>query len=1536
MKLSRPVAILASLLTLLQACSRTDVFAASSLAIDPAAATVELGRTQQFTVTPATAAVVWSVSPVDAGSVDAGGLFTATARLAAVGPATVRATLADDASVFAEASLALVLPVAGAPATVLKAGGDNQLATVGEPLPQPLRVRVFDEAMRGVPGAVVRFPDSDQTTDALGYAAFAPRAGEVVGAERFQVSVDGVGTLAFLAHLSAGPVTAIEATHPEPEGIAASTLAAPAQVLFTDRFGNVVPGQSATATTSGGGDVEPLQMVSDAFGVQRFSLTLGSSLGMQAFVFQAGALESTLEIEAVGGAPALLQTVSGDAQAGNVGLPLAQPLKVRLLDATGLPASGGTLSWTAPDGGQLVNAQTTTDADGYASATFVLPTRAGVLRVVVEAGEVSGSPATFTLRADAGAAQRLQPVSGGSQTTTAGQPFGGAFSVRVTDGYSNGVAGVPVAFESMAGGGSVADAVAVSGADGLAQTQMIAGAAGVQRYRAVVAGLVGSPLEVTNQAVALNPALRLELVSGQDQHAVGGSDLPQPFVVRLLRNGLPAAQHAVTFAVASGGGSVRPTVVTTASNGTAASAARLGPAEGAQRFAATVPGAENSPLFFEATSLPRPVAELRIVSGDGQTGLPDEPLALPFVVQAVDAEGQPLSGRTVTFDTQDVGHELSDWAPVTDEQGLASTLATLSSTEGEQTFVATCEGISVTFHFVVSSRQALRLVVLSGDNLSAEVGLSLPEPFVVQAVNASGNPVAGVEVSWRGESPLSSVSQTLTVTDAQGTARVTGTLGRLVGLQRFFAEAEEAKPVQFRATATEAPAERLVIVSGDGQRGLASTALAQPLVVAALDRMGNPVMDVPVSFRAEVGGGQVSTASVITVADGEASTSATLGALVGPQTFVAESPGLTRATFTARATSLLSHLSVSPQAQQIEVGSALRFQATAVYADGTSGDVTAEATWSVLDASVLGVDDAPGIKGLARALAAGSTSVRATLSGASGTTPVTVVSASLRALSLLPAAPRMVVGATRAFTATGTFSNDAVASVTETASWTSSDPAVAIVSDVPGSRGQVTATGIGTAVITATSQGVTASRTVEVSAAELVHLEISPAHVSLPAGSGQRFTATATYADGTVEDVTASARWWSSDESLLTVQNAPAQAGHATLLSPGTPRVRATWAGRTVEQLVTVTDATVVGLAVQPGRIDLAVRDIFQFQVVATYSDGSVKDARTLVTWTTSNAAIADVSNAEGSQGVVTGVAPGQAVITATLGTRIASGTAAVNGDAYEQLRIFADGSTTCPIGGAVFLQAGAVYDSFPPRSVDISDQASWSSSDPEVAVVGNGALYGGSVRCLAPGRATVTAAWRGVSDTQEITVTSATLSSITVSPRQATLARGDVQRFGAIARYTDGSELDVTGLATWASQAPDVVTVSNAPGTRGVATGQGAGTAQVLATLDGIVGASTVTGTAATLLRVVVTPAAASPRLRERFQQFVATAEYDDNTKRDVTALAQWDVSNAAVAYVAADPRFPGLVVLQSQGACEVVANYAGLTGHTTLTVRP
>ena len=70
-------------------------------------------------------------------------------------------------------------------------------------------------------------------------------------------------------------------------------------------------------------------------------------------------------------------------------------------------------------------------------------------------------------------------------------------------------------------------------------------------------------------------------------------------------------------------------------------------------------------------------------------------------------------------------------------------------------------------------------------------------------------------------------------------------------------------------------------VSGDGQLGPAGEPLPEPLVVHALDRLGNPAIGVPVEFQIIEGGGSPTPAQTQTDVQGRASTTWTLGALAG-------------------------------------------------------------------------------------------------------------------------------------------------------------------------------------------------------------------------------------------------------------------------------------------------------------------------------------------------------------------------------------------------------------------------------------------------------------------------------------------------------------------------------------------------------------------------------------------------------------------------------------------------------------------------------
>ena len=106
----------------------------------------------------------------------------------------------------------------------------------------------------------------------------------------------------------------------------------------------------------------------------------------------------------------------------------------------------------------------------------------------------------------------------------------------------------------------------------------------------------------------------------------------------------------------------------------------------------------------------------------------------------------------------------------------------------------------------------------------------------------------------------------------------------------------------------------LEIVSGDSQSGVVSTALANDLVVRVLDQNNNAFSGSTVTFSTT--GGTLSETSVVTGADGQASTSLTLPAAEGDYTVTAAVSGLSDVTFSATATAALT---VAGEPQNAEV-----------------------------------------------------------------------------------------------------------------------------------------------------------------------------------------------------------------------------------------------------------------------------------------------------------------------------------------------------------------------------------------------------------------------------------------------------------------------------------------------------------------------------------------------------------------------------------------------------------------------------------------
>lgn len=189
----------------------------------------------------------------------------------------------------------------------------------------------------------------------------------------------------------------------------------------------------------------------------------------------------------------------GHGQQGPVAEPLPEPLVVRVVDGAGRPVAGAPVTFT-PVGewaGSVEPATALTDADGRASARWVLGTVAGSYEVRARL-ELEDAPAPLLFAADAAPAApaTIGRVQGNGQTGVAGYPLPDSLVVRLLDRFGNPVPDVAVTW-LVDGGGRVSAAVVGTGPDGTAAVAWTLGTAAVQRVQAVVSGVYGSPLNFT-------------------------------------------------------------------------------------------------------------------------------------------------------------------------------------------------------------------------------------------------------------------------------------------------------------------------------------------------------------------------------------------------------------------------------------------------------------------------------------------------------------------------------------------------------------------------------------------------------------------------------------------------------------------------------------------------------------------------------------------------------------------------------------------------------------------------------------------------------------------------------------------------------------------------------------------------------------------------------------------------------------------------------------------------------------------------------
>jgi uncharacterized protein YjdB len=346
---------------------------------------------------------------------------------------------------------------------------------------------------------------------------------------------------------------------------------------------------------------------------------------------------------------------------------------------------------------------------------------------------------------------------------------------------------------------------------------------------------------------------------------------------------------------------------------------------------------------------------------------------------------------------------------------------------------------------------------------------------------------------------------------------------------------------------------------------------------------------------------------------------------------------------------------------------------------------------------------------------------------------VTVTPAPVSTVTVSPPTPTVVIGTTTTLAAT---TKDALGAVLtgRSVTWSSANNAIATVN----SNGVVTGVALGTVTITATSEGKTGTALLTVIPVPVASVTVTPLSANIFVGAQQTFAAITRDASGQV--LTGRAVSWSSSANSVATVSAN---GVATGAGAGNAVITATSEGKSGTAAIAVAQVPVGTVTVLPSPATVVATQTTQLTATVKDQNGTVVTDRT-VTWATNNPTIATVS----TSGLVLGVTPGSATITATSGGKSGSTTVTVTPVPVAMVTVTPSPATVRK-GSNVTLTA--ILQDASGNTLGLTGRVvTWSSSDTSKATVSStGVVHG-----VAEGTAVITATSEGKSGTSTVTVT--------------------------------------------------------------------------------------------------------------------------------------------------------------------------------------
>ncbi|MBY0278270.1 Ig-like domain-containing protein [Candidatus Binatia bacterium] len=637
------------------------------------------------------------------------------------------------------------------------------------------------------------------------------------------------------------------------------------------------------------------------------------------------------------------------------------------------------------------------------------------------------------------------------------------------------------------------------------------------------------------------------------------------------------------------------------------------------------------------------------------------------------------------------------------------------------------------------------------------------------------------------------------------------------------------------------------------------------------------------------------------------------------------------------AAATLQSITLSPQNISLEAGRTQVYTATGRYDDGSTANVTQQATWTVSNAGVAIVVDFQPYKGLVTTVAAGTTRVTASITVASGTirgsSTLTVTEGDLVSITTKPTTKNLEVGQQSQFKATALYVDESTDDVTKDVTWSSTDPSVASVSNDSATKGLVSAHKVGTATIYALDEasGVSNSDGATTVRAQVSNLSFDPPKVVMGKGMTYPLRVYANRVDGTRSQITDEVEFSVVPSGVVQIGTG-AQAGVLTPLANGDATISAFDPKRKLSTSTSGTDGRVavrgrlVGLEVQPDPLRVTVGELKNARAIGLLNTGKeTSDLRRIVQWSVVDSTVASVGNTAADVGEVKGKKSGKTTLRASYAGFQSAETDNLVVLGNLQAVDLEIGDGLVPLNEEMELKARGTYEGG--IELNISDRCTWAVTNTLIAEVDNVAAEidgdgKGFVKGKKTGQTTVSVNCDGKRSSKQISVIG-TLTRIEMDPTAYDATALEDKKFHLWGQYTGGAQKDLTKLSEWSSSNTQVALVDNVLD-KGNVTAVATGSATITAKYKTLQ-ASGQLSVGAGLVSMFVVPNAKTVRGSD-YVKLRAKGKNANDEIIDVTKRVVWATTNAQIVRVSNREGEQGLAFGGGkEGAAQIVASLPG-----------